>query len=293
MRPEVFGPASKQLASHLSRMHATRYARLPEPRVGYRDSLQPLLNANVMCATFLNESDDRLPLQGKTKPIHAQGVSAAVLFDTRRNDGGYTGLLDSGAMGIIRLSRAVPSDSRFIPGLALKLFVDDEPSINIHAMLSLDGQGADKWFFRNALSTEIPSSPQWTVRMFAKLFSRALPLVSQDPAGRPVNERSLPLLEAASITRCGTRVTRPVAPAKLVFVPAVTESGTTNESEDFRDIIAGTVRPYRVLYEVRDEHDTAIADVKLVTSFLASEHGDLMHFKHQRTSAPPDTPQHA
>jgi len=278
--------ACEKYNRHMNAMRETAYARLPLTSPDAR-SLVKLFERTATARTFLNDSDERdVAVQGTVKPIHTLGVSAGVEYvPTEDAKTKYTGVFETGGIGILRLSRATNSEP-FTPGMALKLFIDNEPSVNVHAMYSLDGQSNDYNFFRHEFTTHVKPPVKPLLKVLAFFFRRALPSVSQDPNERPVDETFLPLLETAMVRRDGTFEVSPKGPKELHFV-SEHEIDATDE-RDFRENIIKTVRNDSILYDVKDENDDKIGHVRVIEGFIASEHGDAMHFKHQRISGTPD-----
>lgn len=278
MNKNIF--ASEKFQYHVNQLRNTKYSlsltSKPPPSTFYM--LKTVANANIGANAFLLDSDLRdETLQGPQKPIHFQGVSAPVAFNVRDNP--YNnGLYKSGGIGILRLSRAVPNDELFVPGLALKIFIDGHPSVNFHAMYSLDGQDATTHFFEHEFTTSVPEPKRIPVKFLAYLFQRALKLISPDPQKRPANERSIPLIESASITAEGYVSDNPVAPKSLIFAPNVRY---TPMYGDFRTDIMESVKPPCVLYTVLDDRRNVLGEIELLDEFMLSTHGDDMMFKHQ------------
>jgi hypothetical protein len=267
--------ACEKLQYHVNLMRTTKYNisthTKPNPSIFYM--LKTVSNAHTGASAFNLESDQRdTTLQGTHKPIHFQGVSAPVKFNVRENP--YTGLYKSGGIGIIRLSRAVPNDDPFVPGFALKIFIDGKPSVNFHAMYSLDGQKTTH-FFEHEFSTSVPEPNSISVIFLAFLFKRALTLISSN---RVANERSIPLVESASITSDGSLCKTYVAPKSLIFVPNVKYVPIHG---DFRIDIMKSVTAPGVLYTVLDEQRNILGEIELMDEFILSTHADDMMFKHQ------------
>ena len=265
--------ASVKLDQHVRMMRRTQYS-LPvlNPDVS---SLARLVNRRALAEAFLNDSDERTAIQGRVKPIHTEGVSAPIKFTATNNE--YTGLYQTGFIGILRLSRAVNS-TPYTYGLALKALIDGKPSVNFHAMYSLDGQGNDPNFFSNSFTTHVQPPERLLLKILAFFFHMSIPYVSPDPNRRPVNETTIPLLESATVCSDGSLVD-PRAPAKLLFVPKVSlDAGT-----DFRTDIVSQIKAHSELYDVYD-NDTLLGTISTTDDFIMSSHGDNMHFKHQRMS---------
>jgi hypothetical protein len=270
--------ASLKLEHHCKMMKNTKYVSLPQINPDAW-SLTKLTNKKALSQSFLNDTDERLSIQGKFKPIHTEGLSAPILFVPNSNN--YTGLYNSGFSGILRLSRAVNS-TPYTYGLALKAFVDEKPSVNFHAMYSLDGQGDDFDFFSNTFSTSIDPPKRTLLKIIAFFFHQSLSLISKDPNNRPINERFIPLIESASVKCDGSIIDSPIAPSKLLFVPTINLD--TPNKNDFREQIINQVKSPSNLYKLYDEKNILLGNITLLDDFIASSHGDNMHFKHQQVS---------
>jgi hypothetical protein len=230
--------------------------------------------------TFLNESDF-MPV-GRQKVIHTFGVVAQTDIEILPNSK-YTGVLKSGAASVTRMSLASLTGS-FSPGIAVKALVDGQPSINFLANFSLDGQGSDRNFFRNALCTQIPEPRGWILKQGARAFRHALTTF----ADAPDSELRLPLAEAASMRRDGSREKYPVIPEVLCFEPteAMRAWHVAHAEDDFREELlrlpAGTE-----LYTIRAQRPHSawetIGSLRLRSAPVASQFGDQeLFFQHQR-----------
>jgi hypothetical protein len=136
------------------------------------------LNAPVSMLSLFQSFDhpsDEVPkifIFNRRKVLHPIGVVAKVRFHT--TSGAFTGLLgEKDVVGLVRLSLAAPllPGVPFTPGMALKLFVDGKPSVNTHALNSLDGQGRDVSFFRYPFNTEVPAPRSSLLKAAAVWFS--------------------------------------------------------------------------------------------------------------------------
>ena len=161
-----------------------------------------------------------------------------------------------------------------------KLFINYK-NRNFHAMYSLDGQ-KDPNFFKNTFTTHVAPPKRFLLKILGFFFTRSLRLVSRNKNNRPVDARTIPLIEAALKNSDVTEV--PVAPAELRFVPKVTLP-SEGSSKDFRQQIMDQWFEHgTVIYRVHDERSRVLGDIVLTGDFVASAHGDSMHFKHQRVS---------
>lgn len=275
--------AKEKLTYHYNMMKETKYNILPLIKPDLK-STSVLFNRKALSEAYLNKTEERTCIQGKFKPIHTNGISAPISFKPLLSqENKYTGLYKSGFNGIIRLSRATSMDSiPYIYGFALKAFIDSNPSVNFHAMYSLDGQENDDNFFLNTFSTTINSPKSTLLKIISFFFNKSIPFISNDPKERPVNEKTIPLVESASIECDGKHIENPIFPTKLLFIPKIKlEKETT---DDFRIHILNQVKSPNELYDVYDDGKLLIGKIELIDDFIASSHGDYMHFEHQKKS---------
>jgi hypothetical protein len=277
----MISKATEKREFHTKKMLNSKYETLPTI-VPPRSSILKLFNKKSLALSFTNDSDERdVKLQGAIKPIHSEGISAAVSYiPTEYAKTHYTGIYASGGTGIIRLSRAT-NTKPFTPGLALKIFVDDNhSSVNFHAMYSLDGQGDDEHFFSNRFTTKVEKPKGFLLKILAYSFRRSLTEISSRSEYRPANEREIPLIEAGKITSSGLLIEEPQAPIHMYFIPKVNYSPST----DFRKDIMEHIHYPNTIYEITDHHEKVIGELNLLSDFIASSHGDNMAFKHQQVS---------
>ncbi|MBS1968849.1 MAG: hypothetical protein JSU04_00990 [Bdellovibrionales bacterium] len=207
----------------------------------------------------------------------------------------YTGLLQSGAeCGLLRVSLTYkPTGSRPVaPGLAFKIFRDGNPSTNISALVSLDGQGEDYNFFKYPLSNIVPVGDGFGQKMVHKIFLTATKYPEE-----------LGAHEFGEMDVHGQKVAEPVSPRQLFFVPGpgLSFPSTPHElREDYAKIPAGTViyqvfaapekyNSFNYLMEYQPanapnflKESEHIADIVTTSSFVASQFGDDgIFFRHQ------------
>jgi hypothetical protein len=210
----------------------------------------------------------------------------------------YTGLLQTGAeCALLRISLTYrPTGSRPVaPGLAFKIFRDGNPSTNISALVSLDGQGDDYNFFKNPMSNIVPVGESFGQKMVHKIFLSA----TNYPEELGANE-------FGEMDVHGNKVATPVSPRQLFFVPGpglVFSSEPHELREDFAKIAMGTViyqvyaapekyNSFNYLMEYTPENAPSflkesehIADIVTTSEFLASQFGDDgIFFRHQLRS---------
>lgn len=219
-------------------------------------------------------SSDELP-EGRVKIIHANGSVGKVAFIPTANHP-FTGIYQSGAIGVARLSLATPpSDDNYIPGMAIKLLVSQHASLNLQVMNLLEGQQGNWNYFAKEFSNQIPHPTSWTLKAIEKVFEW-----TRDPAN------NLPLWHLAAWTSEGRFDGIPVFPERLYFKPTawVKEIIAEQSREDFRVSFLNV--PEGALYEIYGEYQGSeyhIGTLMLESTLLASNYGDKnLFFQHHR-----------
>ena len=240
---------------------------------GFQDVLSKLKGLFNLSPTF-DYSSDELP-QGRVKIIHATGSVAKVSFIPAVNHP-FTGIYQTGGIGLARLSLATPpADNTYIPGMAIKIFVSQHPSINLHVMNLLEGQQGNWNYFAKDFSNQIPHPTSWTLSAIEKIFAW-----TRDPAN------NLPLWHLAAWTSDGRFNNIPVYPERLYFRPTalVKELIPEQSREDFR--LSFLQVPEGPMYEVYGEYqgiEYHVGTLILESTLLASNYGDKnLFFQHQR-----------
>ncbi len=268
-------------------------------RTEYKDGERPAqqdvniggLIGSILWDKVRRDSDVAPP--GYEKPIHPQAVMGRVQFNATGGHG-YTGLFQGADHGLMRLSITGDPESRgFAPGLALKLFVDGQPSENISALYTLSGQDDNYNFFANELSNYV--SPELNDSLGSTILFSA---VSTKP--------TLVMADAmAKVTQSGDSVSNPKVPTQVYFVPnpQLTQDFPT-EAHDFRDSLM-TLPEGTKVYDVyatdqsirtsifpslnrryaneRRNSAVKVGEVTLSSPMIASQFGDSgVFFKHQR-----------
>jgi hypothetical protein len=251
----------------------------------YQEELPPLSRFSLsgLSGLALNTSFNRIADEYPTprqKLFHSFGSVAKVEFEPVASTL-FTGLF-KGACGLLRLSLAAdPQRVGFIPGAALKLFVDGAPSENLQFMASLDPQ-TEPNFFLNSFSNAIgqPQSPIF--QGLANIFA----LTGFDPFYLRVDS-------FAAVTARGFLVEASVAPEVIVFAPTpevnTLKIGAARDVRlDLTSIPEGTV-----LWDVYGtskalpQTKTLMGSVRLSSTFVASAYADSkLFFRHN--GAKPD-----
>jgi hypothetical protein len=193
-----------------------------KPQLGAELFLQALGTPALLdLRTTIDRSSDVLPF-GRIKFIHPIGSCAKIRWVSRSNE--YSGLFETGTVGIIRMGWAVaPELMGYIPGASIKLLAKGEPSKNILAIYSLDGQGDDSNYFSNPLSNKIPEPKNLLIQSLLFVFK----LASRDPL-------YLPLDHVASVKRNGRVVDEIHEPAQIFLTSPLKSSFAQNGSKDLR-----------------------------------------------------------
>ncbi|MCE3046412.1 hypothetical protein [Legionella sp. 16cNR16C] len=223
--------------------------------------------------SFDHESDEEP--EGRAKILHSNGSVGKIRF-IPTNDHPFTGIYKTGAIGIARLSMAMPaSDTSFVPGMAVKFLIDKHASVNIHAINSLEGQGGDWNFFAKDFSNKIEHSKGKILRAIELIFEW-----THDPA----NE--LGLWRLAAWDRDGQPAGIPVYPERIYFKPATEVQNIipADSRDDFRVSLSQvSIGPIYEVYGLYQGNEYHVGSLMLESELLASEYGDNnLFFQHQR-----------
>ena len=240
---------------------------------GFWEALEKLKGLFNLSPTF-DHFGDEVP-NGRVKILHPNGAVGKIYFKPATGHP-FTGIYQTGGIGLARLSLATaPSDTAFIPGMAVKILILNHPSLNLHVMNSLEGQG-DNWnFFAKDFSNQIAHPNTWTLKAIEKIF---------EWTRSPAND--LPLDHLAYWNDQGAAIAQPVAPERLYFRPSESVKNVTPASsrEDFRASLAQI--NVGSLYDVYGEYkgtEYYVGTLMLESTLLASEYGDKqLFFQHQR-----------
>lgn len=273
------------------RITPSRYEKLPSLSPFSCPYLLAQLNAPLALLSLGKTFDvvsDEMP-KGRRKFIHPFGSVVKIKWQSKAGKHLFTGIFSgpSEALGLARLSLAGPPAAiGFTPGIALKIFLDGQPSLNLMAMHSLAGQGKDTNFFGRNFSTILPPVPfslfrptSWVLKGLEAVFSLTKPL-----------PRELPVTTWAAVNALGQKVESPVVPRELIFfpAPAAAKSFWKQPASDFRENLA-LIPKGTILYSVwgkkfsRDQELHEIGNVVTDSEFVSSEYADrLLFFRHPR-----------
>lgn len=237
-----------------------------------------LLSPSYLAKSFTTENDEFE--KEKTKVIHTYGAVAKVTFRVT-NPNISTGLLSTGAKGIMRMSLAKLSGD-YTPGLALKLLVDGQKSQNIFAMFSLDGQGTNNNFFANNFTTKIADPQSGVLKILASKFKQTLVNLGsdhQDPTLQSVTDLS-------EVTNLGERVALPRAPFSLIFKPTAASQMSATKGDLRTRLGSDQYNKGMILYKVyavesAGKSPELLGEIELDSKFVASNYGDkILFFQH-------------
>jgi hypothetical protein len=247
---------------------------LPEVDTGGFSKAYKLLTGLFNLSPSFDHESDQLP-KGREKILHPNGSVAKVSFVPSAGHP-FTGIYQSGAIGIARLSLAqAASDDSYIPGMAVKFLLPSGPSLNLHLINSLEGQGADWNFFEKTLSNKIAHPDGWLLKAIEGIF---------EWTRSPAND--LPVAHLAEMDDSATIVKDPISPEQIFFQPSerVHHLIAEDSREDFRlsllKIQPGALYDVYGLFQGESFH---IGTLMLESELLASDYGDKeLFFQHRR-----------
>lgn len=219
-------------------------------------------------------TSDELP-KGRVKILHPNGSVGKIVFVPDTNHP-FTGLYQSGAIGLARLSLGTtPSDTSFIPGIAIKFLLPNHASLNLHAIYSLEGQGGNWNFFENSFSNKIARPTQWILKAIEQIFEW-----THSPSNK------LPVWHLASFNNLGEAIEQPISPTRIYFRPSESVRGLipADSRDDFRVSLARIpFGPMYEMYGVYENEEYHIGTLMLESTLLPSEYGDKhLFFQHRR-----------
>ena len=128
----------------------SQWSELPALNNQGWSSILKNLGALFSLKKSFDHTSDEVP-SGRPKFIHTYGSVVKVSFVPEESVQ-FSGMCAKGAMGLARLSLAAsPEAIDYTPGMAVKFLVDGQPSLNLHVMISLNGQGENWNFFETLL----------------------------------------------------------------------------------------------------------------------------------------------
>jgi hypothetical protein len=266
----------------------TTYGNLPALTAPGVLDLFTLARTGFTIRSLTNDSDELD--EGHRKLVHAWGAVARFRFVSTKSARGYTGIYESGSDCVIgRLSMATkPTKTTTVPALALKFFVSNHASENLHIMNSTSGQKSHN-FFEMPFSNIIPPPDSLAKRLMQRIFRKAaVAFGAKDP-----DPTHLTVEHLAKIQVDGTAVVTPKSPFRLIFKPTAVAGALMKDATvdtDFRQNLA-RYPVGQVMYDVYavDEGESAddLSANKLVghliptSKIVASSYGDeKLNFQH-------------
>jgi hypothetical protein len=250
------------------------YVTLPP----YVDKSWNFILSHIGALFRLNETfeyvSDEMP-KHKAKLTHNYGVLAHMRFVPVGNSP-FTGIYGFGGIGVIRLSMTADPSTGYIQAMALKFLVDGAPSVNLHLMNNLDGQG-DNWnFFAGPFSNKLPHATSKPVVILEKIFEKVK---------NPANE--LPVEHLAKIDTEGTVYKIYSAPEQLFFEPdeSLRYAIDPKSREDFRETLKAVVAEGELgqLYGMVGEQRVLLGSIYVESELIASQYADeVLFFQHNR-----------
>lgn len=306
----VSGPLSLNL------LHSKESALLPLLRIGFetrgdvRQARHKIFHTHGSTAQ-VELVIGMLPGEAESAAAAARGISAALggapavtgsvgAGSSPAAAGPYTGVLASGARGLLRLSLgAGERDLVYMPGMGLKLFVDGQPSLDTLGLVSfapVPKEQAELLHPANALTNSLPPisgklAP--ALELAKRYFSR----IAKDPLHRPIDH-------FGRWTKDGAAVAQPRAPHALVFRPA-DEARAAMAAALKSNVVRGVVnatdlrvvllalpvgKPLYWVYakEQGSSRETCLGALVLRSGFVSSDFGDLMlNFEHTGETVSP------
>lgn len=262
-----------------SRIQASQYPRLPLLHFPTCSLILGSIGTALDLKTSFTHSSDEMPGR-REKVIHTYGTVAPVVFEPSP-DSPFSGVFSGAPVpGLARLSLAGPPlIIGYTPGMALKLFVDGKPSVNMHVMNSVNGQGMNWNFFDRDFSNIIPQPKGLMLNLLAIRFA----LTAKDPT-------KLSLKDAASVEANGAVPSSIKTPYQVRFAPIKRNvSINSGTAVDFREDIS-KIPPGTSMYEVfareyENGPEVKIGTVRTTGEFVASEYGDReLFFRHSSES---------
>lgn len=298
---DVVPPAGLAAAApEASYMSAACDTALAATGSGGGTTMDRVRSAFTQSAVF-DHSADEMP-SARRKIIHTEGSAAAVVFQTvnsmsPRGFGQppqwlrHTGLLAPRQQipGILRVGEVGVPLGDPIMGMGLKLFVDGQPSRNIHAMTRINGQEDIRDPFRLPMTNMLLWNEGTHVGIVAVL--KTLQLVKPDSLQVPIDH-------FARVTPDGRDLLQNVSyPHEVAFLPEpriadlvhalLAANPTMDLRQAFRAIPVGSVL-YRVTARRNEPGGVCnefaeIGRIVLASPLVASQYEDLtLYFRHNR-----------
>lgn len=250
----------------------TEYEKLPPYEGNDLNFILTHVSALFRLEETFDHVSDEMP-KNKTKLTHNYGVLAHMRF-IPADDTPFSGIYENGGMGLIRLSLTADPTGGYIQAMAMKFLIDGKPSVNLHLMNNLDGQGEDWNYFAGPFSNKLPHPITKPVMMLEKIF---------DTVKKPSNELSVAHL--AKIDTKGRTYDVFNAPDQILFEPdqSLLQVIDPRNRDDFRETLKAVVSKGELghLYAVMGEQKRYIGSIHIESELVASQYADeVLFFQH-------------
>lgn len=258
------------------------YEELPPVKFSFLTSVYNTTYLPKLRKAFTTTADVRPP---RTKAFHPYGTVAQIEW-IPEGDHRYTGIFQTGGLGLARLSLAM-SDGLYAPSAAIKIFIDGKhPSENLVLDQSLDKQ-TSRDFFERAPTNHTLWPKLMPMRLIWFAVDRWLGQIA------PALYQSLDHL--ASVTSDGQPVAEPRAPHTVFLYAPAEVRMRPDVTKDFR-VLLGEIPPGTVLYRVfgidsqDSEQQVPVGSIKTRSHFVASHFGDrVLSLRHAPNPGSPIT----
>lgn len=224
----------------------------------------------------------------RDKLIHSQGIVSKVNVKITKSL--HTGVLNSGCKNaILRLSVAKETKLKdksphgaygnFVPGMALKCFINGLESVNLVAMYDTSGQYSYNFFkhpFTNSFPISEPSD--YPLKLLAGAFTKVSKYVS-----------SVGVSNWTEVDEQGNSQSNVNYPFRLEFVPTEKAQNLFRDeyTEDFKKIIMNGLKKDSVIYDIISHRvgyaPEKIGEIVTTSDFTTSYYADrVLFFRHQR-----------
>lgn len=281
---EHFYTAEEQAQSLWEKIESSAYDVLPPMK-----KLDMKSTLKLMCPHFNNQAflnSGTVLAKEHPKILHRYGTNVRITFEANPRSI-FSGILKHGtSFGLARLSLGLaPSGGVIIPGIAIKLFIDNHEPLDILAMPSIDGQNEAN-LFKHLYRTRIdpPRWNNWGARLLSLSFSRGL----REAEYFNCSTTALSNYHLARTNNDGSKVEKVLVPLVIILQPTPEAQSLLEELTDggkFREILEGKGYdiPLFQMYGIigTEGQEYFIGTIKTTSHFIASSFSDNeLFFKH-------------
>ena len=264
-------PAQRKLDLLWQRIQETEYNRPNPIHYNYGTIAIGAANPHHLQGAITNSSD--FFKKKRKKVTHARGSVASVEFIPSPNSP-YSGIWQTGAIGLVRLSHTLPFINT--PSVALKFFIDGHPSVNILTMGTLDPV-VENNFFAIPATNKLADPKFIPFKILPAIFKQALILANS----KHLDPLHLPLDHIGQKDQFGTEVDNPASPFQIWLESDI---HLDQSLKDYRESLS-EISPDKLLFKVfakaNGKPKLQIGEIRLTSRFIASKFGDeRLFFKH-------------